>query len=83
MKILSFADYKHLLKKLVFSLPLILVPQVLFICPLYTQKGSSLSKRFFCSRKERKRTEVYYWKLYSNYQIAELVTLPTGNDPDL
>lgn len=38
---------------------------------------------FFCSWKDRKRTEEYYWKLYGNYQIAELETLPTGNGPEL
>lgn len=36
MKILSFADYKHLLKKLLFQFRFIFVPQVLFIYPLYT-----------------------------------------------
>lgn len=36
MKMLSFADYKHLLKKRTFSFPLLFVPQVLFIYPLYT-----------------------------------------------
>lgn len=57
------------------------------LSPIYI-KGSFLSFfliyfYFFCSWKDRKRTKEYYWKLYSNYQIAELVTLPTGNNPDL
>lgn len=40
---------------------------------------------FFFSVAERtgKRTEEHYWQLCSNYQIAELATLPTGSDPDL
>lgn len=84
----SFADYKHLQRKPSYfhSHSSLSCKCYSFIPYIYKRLFSFsffIYFYFFCSWKDRKRTEEYYWKFYSNYQIAELVTLPTGNNPDL